>query len=172
MKTSGLALQEALQALVDGKAKAAQYADYSHVLRYDQPSGAFFMENDICSHVFKVDKDLLLPQWSLIDPVQEYEEVEVVMWAVFTRGGAKIGTWTDKQAAIRMKETYSHDGTKIIKMTGIDRVPKKEKVTRRVEVGAEVASDGDAYGITDSCLFKDRPEAHGKTGKLIFEWEE
>ena len=62
MKTTGLTLQEALQALVDGKASGAQYAGHSSVLRYDQPSGSFFKMNYVGSHVFKVDKDLLRPE--------------------------------------------------------------------------------------------------------------
>lgn len=164
MKTTGLTLQEALQALVDGKCSKIRFAQSPRfvVLNRDE----FCMDN---GDRFVIVPAILTPEWSLIDPVQEYEDVEVVRWAVLTRDGYII-----RYLKSQPEPDYciKNTGIRIIKMTGIDRVPKKEKVMRRVEVEAGVSSDGDAYGIISGYPLKAHPETHGKTGKLIFEWEE
>ena len=168
MKTTGLTLQEALQALVDGKCRAAKHPMLMHeiyVCDTGMPS-LVWMGVDGEEHPFRVMTCVFTPEWSLIDPVQEYEEVEVVRWAVLTRDGYIIRYLKSQpESDYCIKNT----GIRIIKMTGIDRVPKKEKVTRRVDVEASVTQRGD---VLRNYPFVDHPETHGKTGKLIFEWEE
>ena len=165
MKTTGLTLQEALQALVDGKCRAVRFWDSNDCVEHD--GGRFYCGN---GGRLVVTKLMLASAWSLIDPVQEYEEVEVVRWAVLTRDGYIIRYLkSQSESDYCIKNT----GIRIIKMTGIDRVPKKEKVTRRVEVEAMI--DGAGYVETSFNNFEEFvgfPETHGKTGRLIFEWEE
>ena len=167
MKTSGLTLQEALQALVDGKARAASHPNSDSYLIFNCEENYFVWEGVHIGCTFASDQ--LTPEWSLIDPVQEYEEVEVVSWGVSYENMRLLGYSSEKKAN---EYASQFNDSRVFKLTGIDRVPKKEKVMRRVEVGAGVASDGDVWGITNNSPFKDRPETHGKTGKLIFEWEE
>ena len=164
MKTIGLTLEETLRALVDGKAKKAEHPAAATHLILD-PSRKWFQWE--CKGIgFTFTPSHLTPEWSLIDPVQEYEDVEVVRWAVLTRDGYII-----KYLKSQPESDYciKNTGIRIVKMTGIDRVPKKEKVTRRVEVEASVTQRGD---VLRNYPFVDHPETHGKTGKLIFEWEE
>ena len=164
MKTTGLTLQEALQALVDGKARAASHPNSDTYLIFNCEKNYFVWEGVHIGFTFASDQ--LAPEWSLIDPVQEYEDVEVVRWAVLTRDGYIIRYLKSQpESDYCIKNT----GIRIVKMTGIDRVPKKEKVTRRVEVEASVTQRGD---VLRNNPFVDHPETHGKTGKLIFEWEE
>ena len=167
MKTTGLTLQEALQALVDGKARAASHPNSDSYLIFNCEKNYFVWEGVHIGFTFASNQ--LTPEWSLIDPVQEYEDVEVVRWAVLTRDGYIIRYLKSQpESDYCIKNT----GIRIVKMTGIDRVPKKEKVVRRVEVEAGVATDGDTYGMNNSCPFMGHPETHGRTGKLFFEWEE
>ena len=163
MKTTGLTLQEALQALVDGKARAASHPNSDSYLIFNCEKNYFVWEGVHIGFTFASDQ--LTPEWSLIAAVQEYEDVEVVRWAVLTRDGYII--------RYLKSQPESDTGIRIIKMTGIDRIPKKEKVTRRVEVKAMI--DGAGYTETryNNCEdFIEFPKTHGKTGKLIFEWEE
>ena len=166
MKTTGLTLQEALQALVDGKARAASHPNSDSYLIFNCEKNYFVWEGVHIGCTFASDQ--LTPEWSLIDPVQEYEDVEVVRWAVLTRDGYIIRYLKSQpESDYCIKNT----GIRIVKMTGIDRVPKKEKVTRRVEVEADIRG-GDPFGAEYDRPFKAHPETYGKTGKLIFEWEE
>lgn len=170
MKTTGLTLQEALQALVDGKAKRASHPNSAAYLIFDREKNRFAWEG---VHVgFTFASEQLTPEWSLIDPVQEYEEVEVVKWAVVKEDGTFVGVWGSAENAEVSYSAKSNQGSRIIKMTGIDCVPKKEKVTRRVEVDVTVDQDGEPYGKSITVPFTRHPETHGKNGKLIFEWEE
>lgn len=170
MKTTGLTLQEALQALVDGKAKRASHPNSAAYLIFDREKNRFAWKG---VHVgFTFASGQLTPEWSLIDPVQEYEEVEVVKWAVVKEDGTFVGVWGSAENAEVSYSAKSNQGSRIIKMTGIDRVPKKEKVTRRVEVDVTVDQDGEPYGKSITVPFTRHPETHGKNGKLIFEWEE
>ena len=164
MKTIGLTLEETLRALVDGKAKKAEHPAAATHLILD-PSRKWFQWE--CKGIgFTFTPSHLTPEWVLIDPVQEYEDVEVVRWAVLTRDGYIIRYLKSQpESDYCIKNT----GIRIIKMTGIDRVPKQEKVTRRVEVDSSVTQRGD---VLRNYPFVDHPETHGKTGKLIFEWEE
>ena len=169
MKTTGLTLQEALQALVDGKCRAAKHPILMHevyVCDTGMPS-LVWMGVDGEEHPFRLMTCVLTPEWSIIDPVQEYEEVEVVRWCVCGENIISSLGLTSKASAEEFAIQYP--GSRIIKMTGIDRVPKKDKVTRRVEVEASVTQRGD---VLRNYPFVDHPETHGKTGKLIFEWEE
>ena len=170
MKTTGLTLQEALQALVDGKAKRASHPNSAAYLIFDREKNRFEWEG---VHVgFAFASGQLTPEWSLIDPVQEYEEVEVVKWAVVKEDGTFVGVWGSAENAEVSYSAKSNQGSRIIKMTGIDRVPKKEKVTHRVEVEGSVDSVGDGLGTESIYPFEGRTETYNKTGKLIFEWEE
>lgn len=162
MKTSGLTLQEALQALVDGKCKRVEHP--SHGGYMSLLLGQFWWSN---GNAVILTYDLLTPEWSLIDPVQEYEEVERVRWDVWSADGSHI-RYNYKTEEIAKKESKEFPGSRVIKMTGIDRIPKKEKVTRRVEVDGTVSTFGSVLGV----CFNNHTEAHGKIGKLIFEWEE
>ena len=164
MKTIGLTLEETLRALVDGKAKKAEHPAAATHLILDPSRKWFQWEGNGIGFTFTPSH--LTPEWSLIDPVQEYEDVKVVRWAVLTRDGYIIRYLKSQpESDYCIKNT----GIRIVKMTCIDRVPKKEKVVRRVDVGAGVTSDGD---VLRDYPFVDHPETHGKTGKLIFEWEE
>ena len=164
MKTIGLTLEETLRALVDGKAKKAEHPAAATHLILDPSKKWFQWEGNGIGFTFTPSH--LTPEWSLIDPVQEYEEVEVVRWAVLTSDGYIIRYLKSQpESDYCIKNT----GSRIVKMTGIDRVPKKGKVTRRVEVEASVTQRGD---VLRNNPFVDHPETHGKTGKLIFEWEE
>ena len=164
MKTIGLTLEETLRALVDGKAKKAEHPAAATHLILDPSRKWFQWEGNGIGFTFTPSH--LTPEWVLIDPVQEYEDVEVVRWAVLTRDGYII-----KYLKSQPESDYciKNTGIRIVKMTGIDRVPKKEKVTRRVDVEASVTQRGD---VLRNYPFVDHPETHGKTGKLIFEWEE
>ena len=163
MKTIGLTLEETLRALVDGKAKKAEHPAAATHLILD-PSRKWFQWE--CKGIgFTFTPSHLTPEWVLIDPVQEYEEV--VRWAVCGENIISSLGFTSESIAEEFATQYH--GSRIIKLTGIDRVPKKEKVTRRVEVEASVTQRGD---VLRNYPFVDHPEAHGKTGKLIFEWEE
>lgn len=167
MKTTGLTLQEALQALVDGKARAASHPNSDSFLIFNCEKNYFVWEGVYIGFTFASNQ--LTPEWSLIDPVQEYEDVEVVRWAVLTRDGYIIRYLNSQpESDYCIKNT----GIRIIKMTGIDRVPKKEKVTRRVEAEVTVDQNGEPYGKGITVPFTRHPETHGKNGKLIFEWEE
>lgn len=166
MKTIGLTLEETLRALVDGKAKKAEHPAAATHLILD-PSRKWFQWE--CKGIgFTFTPSHLTPEWVLIDPVQEYEDVKVVRWAVLTRDGYII-----RYLKSQPESDYCINNTsiRIVKMTCIDRVPKKEKVTRRVEVEADIMG-GDPFGAEHDVPFKAHPETHGKTGKLIFEWEE
>lgn len=165
MKTSGLTLQEALQALVDGKAKKASHPNSDSCLIFNCEKNYFVWEGVHIGCTFASNQ--LTPEWSLIDPVQEYEEVEVVRWCVC--GETIISSLGRTSKASAEEFAIQYPGSRIVKLTGIDRVPKKEKVTRRVEVGASVTQRGD---VLRNYPFVDHPETHGKNGKLIFEWEE
>lgn len=165
MKTIGLTLEETLRALVDGKAKKAEHPAAATHLILD-PSRKWFQWE--CNGIgFTFTPSHLTPEWVLIDPVQEYEEVEVVRWVVCGENIISSLGFTSESIAEEFATRYP--GSRIIKMTGIDRVPKKEKVVRRVEVEASVTQRGD---VLRNYPFVDHLETHGKTGKLIFEWEE
>lgn len=171
MKTTGLTLQEALQALVDGKAKRAVHPFATETfLYYNDSKHCFAWQYYHSSATATFIKEHLTPEWSLIGPVQEYEEVEVVGWAVMSDGKFLALESSENDAHIYANH-FPHK-TSIIKMTGIDQVPKKEKVTRRVEVDVTVDQDGEPYGKSITVPFTRHPETHGKNGKLIFEWEE
>lgn len=173
MKTTGLTLQEALQALVAGKAKRAVHPFATETfLYYNDSKHCFAWQYYHSSATATFIKEHLTPEWSLIGPVQEYEEVEVVGWAVVKEDGTFVGVWGSAENAEVSYSAKSNQGSRIIKMTGIDCVPKKEKVTRRVEVDVTVDQDGEPYGKSITVPFTRHPETHGKNGKLIFEWEE
>ena len=167
MKTIGLTLEETLRALVDGKAKKAEHPAAATHLILDPSRKWFQWERKGIGFTFTPSH--LTPEWVLIDPVQEYEEVEVVRWVVCSENIISSLGLTSESAAEEFATQYP--GSRIIKMTGIDRVPKKEKVVRRVEVEADIRG-GDPFGAEYSFPFKAHPETHDKTGKLIFEWEE
>ena len=170
MKTIGLTLEETLRALVDGKAKKAEHPAAATHLILD-PSRKWFQWE--CKGIgFTFTPSHLTPEWSLIDPVQEYEEVERVRWDIFGADGSHLRT-NYKTEDIAKKAAVNFPGSRLVKMTGIDRVPKKEKVVRRVEVTAMIDSAGYTETRYNNCEdFIEFPETHGKTGKLIFEWEE
>ena len=149
---------------MDGKARAASHPNSDSYLIFNCEKNYFVWEGVHIGCTFASNQ--LTPEWSLIDPVQEYEDVEVVRWAVLTRDGYIV---RDLESQPESDYCIKNTGIRIIKMTGIDRVPKKEKVTRRVEVEASVTQRGD---VLRNYPFVDHPETHGKTGKLIFEWEE
>ena len=168
MKTIGLTLEETLRALVDGKAKKAEHPAAATHLILD-PSRKWFQWE--CKGIgFTFTPSHLTPEWSLIDPVQEYEEVERVRWDIFGADGSHLRT-NYKTEDIAKKAAVNFPGSRLVKMTGIDRVPKKEKVVRQIEVEAKIKNGG-AFDIAYCRPFEDYPETHGKTGKLIFEWEE
>lgn len=166
MKTIGLTLEETLRALVDGKAKKASHPNSDSYLIFNCEKNYFVWEGVHIGCTFASNQ--LTPEWSLIDPVQEYEEVERVRWDIFGADGSHLRA-NYKTEDIAKKAAVNFPGSRLVKMTGIDRVPKKEKVMRRVEVGASVTQRGD---VLRNYPFVDHPETHGKTGKLIFEWEE
>lgn len=173
MKTTGLTLDEALKALVAGKAKRAVHPFATETfLYYNDSKHCFAWQYYHSSATATFIKEHLTPEWSLIDPVQEYEEVEVVKWAVVKEDGTFVGVWGSAENAEVSYSAKSNQGSRIIKMTGIDRVPKKEKVTHRVEVEGSVDSAGDGLGTESIYPFEGRTETYNKTGKLIFEWEE
>ena len=172
MKTIGLTLEETLRALVDGKAKKAEHPAAATHLILD-PSRKWFQWE--CKGIgFTFTPSHLTPEWVLIDPVQEYREVPVELWLVASSDGDPIKCLkTRHEADCYIKQCAPISGAHALKMTGIDRVPKKEKVVRRVEVKAMI--DGAGYVETSFNNFEEFvgfPETHGKTGKLIFEWEE
>ena len=170
MKTIGLTLEETLRALVDGKAKKAEHPAAATHLILDPSRKWFQWERNGIGFTFTPSH--LTPEWVLIDPVQEYEDVEVVRWDIIQPDGSHIMTDYIKEAHAQAI-ARDHPGSRIVKMTGIDRVPKKEKVTRRVEVEARIDSAGYTETRYNNCEdFIEFPETHGKTGKLIFEWEE
>lgn len=168
MKTTGLTFQEALKALVDEKCKEIVHTMTPNTKIHMGIDGVFYTTED---RMFAVRLEHFTSEWSIINPVQEYEEVEVVRWCVMATSGDVVGAWNNEGSAKNHSDHLT--GSHIIKMTGIDRVPKKEKVTRRVEVDGYI--DGAGYieaGFNNFEDFVGHPDTHGKTGKLIFEWEE
>ena len=170
MKTTGLTLQEALQALVEGKAKRASHPNSAAYLIFDREKNRFAWEG---IHIgFTLASGQLTPKWSLIDPVQVYEDVEVVRWVVVNNDGSILSAGFETESEAVKLIPCCPDGSRIVKMTGVDRVPKKEKVTHWVEVEGSVDSAGDGLGTESIYPFEGRTETYNKTGKLIFEWEE
>lgn len=160
MKTTGLTLQEAASLLLDGKCTGIKHGND---IVYTKGAG-----NQLLHPVIDLRTFHLGPIWSLINPVQEYEEVEVVRWVVVSNAGGMLAAGFETEAEAIKLIPCCPEGSRVIKMTGIDRVPKKEPVTRRVEIDSTVTPTGSLAGVS----FWPYPETHGKTGKLIFEWDE
>jgi hypothetical protein len=158
MKVDRLDFLTAVQALLDGKCEKIM-SNRKNTYKFTCLGELNWGGKDKTSPDYRE----ILGDWQLINPIIPTEKVEVKRWLVLDTYGEPMSIFDYKPTCL---EKY------IVELTGYREVPAKQKVTRQVEIEASVQSSGYLLTQVKDRYFGNFPKCFGKTGKLIFEWEE